>query len=151
MSNEVDAQLKAAHDRKFIEAIEQGHKLTYRDLIGCPVTLSGTTWAIHWPRCVTWIGVIATGGAVLSMCTSSITGQAIKPGGVHDFINPVVWTSGLGAGANGAVRGFNQNVITPTNEALRSGQGINWAQPQGGDPTLVTPPGRITQPTVPGR
>jgi hypothetical protein len=131
------------HDksRSFVEAIERGHRLTYRDLIGLPVTLSAQTWAIHWPRCIAWIGVIATSGSLFSMCTASITGQAIQPSGVHDFINPVVWTSGVGAGINVGVRGFNQTIVTPTNNALRSGEGINWAQPQTGrDSTLVVPP-----------
>lgn len=94
---------------------------------------------IRWGQLFGWFAVFTAGSGVVAMAWGAITGQAAK---VHDLASatsPVVLLSNFGASANAAARQFNNAVITPTNQAIQSGQ-FTPIPTSPSDPSQITAP-----------
>ena len=152
-ANEVDAQLKAVKEQKFLESIREGDALEFKQLVRLPFSGNGLkTWAVHPLRFIPWIGLIFGGGFVFAFAGTLITGRPAQVRSMAELTSPLTLGAIFASPVRSTVISVDQNVIAPMDNGFGKG-GINWAQPQrGGDSSLVVPPaGQITQPTVPGR
>lgn len=154
MSNEeVEAQLKAIQEQKFLDSIREGDALELKQLVRLPFSGNGLkTWAVHPLRFIPWAGLIFGGGILVAFVGTLITGRPAQVRSMAELTSPLTLGAILASPVRSTVISVDQNVIAPMDNGFGKG-GINWAQPQhGSDPSLVTPPvRRIDQPTAPGQ
>jgi len=92
----------------------------FQSPVGNSKSEAGTV--IRWGQLFGCFALVGGVFGVVAMGWGAITGQGIKANGLHDAVNPVVWLSNVGAAANGGVKQLNNAVVTPTNQAIQSGQ-----------------------------